>query len=83
MDPQQRLLLEATEEALTAAQLSVLGAVAGVLRCLRCSQPRPRPLLTLPGLLPSSLAPACLLVPLPCRPRGHWPGGGVCGDLHA
>lgn len=29
MDPQQRLLIECTEEALTAARLSVLGAVAG------------------------------------------------------
>lgn len=31
MDPQQRLLLEVTEEALAAARLSMLGAVAGKL----------------------------------------------------
>lgn len=33
MDPQQRLLLEATEEALSAARLSVLGAVTGEPAC--------------------------------------------------
>lgn len=32
MDPQQRLLMEVTEEALTTARLSVLGAVAGKCR---------------------------------------------------
>ncbi len=71
MDPQQRLLMEVTEEALTTARLSVLGAVTGKRRDACSMKHLPRKLL--PSTFASSAVFAGRCCALPNINTSHAP----------